>query len=163
MQRIIEVTYYRYLHFHPNGRLYYALLNTPPSLFHPLPLTHPLLRPAQYLYSSHGHHLHMKVDAGHEWQYMKLAMRQTRGEERWGGVLGQGGKRVAEGGGWNRLRVVEFKGKGAKDVKFYHYPVPSTEFLFYTTSGITVFEDEEERERMRLLLESNDDNRPDDV
>ena len=162
-QRIIEVTYYRYLHFHPAGRLYYALLNTPPSLFHPLPTSHPLLRPAQYLYSSHGHHLHLKVDVGHEVQFMKLAMRGTRGEERWGGVLNQGGKRIADGGAWNRLRVVEFKGKGAKDRAFVYYNPPSTEFLYYMTSGIQTFEDEEEKERMRLLLESNDEYKPDDA
>ena len=163
-QRIIEVTYYRYLHFHPGGRLYYALLNTPPSLFHPLPTaSHPQLRPAQYLYSSHGHHIHIKVDVGHEVQYMKLQMRQTRGEERWGGVLNQGGKRVAEGGAWNRLRVVEFKEKAEKEKQFCYYNPPSTEFLFYMTSGIQTFEDEEEKERMRLLLESNDEYRPDDA
>ena len=163
IQRIIEVTYYRYLHFHPQGRLYYALLNTPPSLFHPLPTSHPHLRAAQYLYSSHGHHVHVKVDVGHEVQYMKLQMRQTRGEERWGGVLMQGGKKIAEGGAWNRLRVVEFKGKGEKERQFYYYQPPSTEFLFYMTSGIQTFEDEEEKERMRLLLESNDEYRPENA
>ena len=163
-QRIIEVTYYRYLHFHPQGRLYYALLNTPPSLFHPLPTSHPQLKPAQFLYSSHGHHIYLKVDVGHELQYMKLQMRQTRGEERWGGILGQAGSRkVAEGGAWNRLRVVEFKGKGEKERDFFYYPSPATEFLFYMTSGIQTFEDDEEKERMRLLLESNDDYRPDDA
>ena len=162
-QRIIEVTYYRYLHFHPQGRLYYALLNTPPSLFHPLSTSHPLLKAAQYLYSSHGHHLHIKVDVGHEVQYLKLQMRQTRGEERWGGILNQGGKRVADGGAWNRLRVVEFKGKAEREKAFCYYNPPSTEFLFYMTSGIQTFEDEEEKERMRLLLESNDEYRPDDA
>ena len=156
LQRIIECCYYRYLHFFPNGQLYYALLNQPPSLTTPLPLHHRQLHPAQYLISERGHHLYVKVDVAHETQFFKLQMKETRGEVRsWQGER-------AQGGAWNRLKVVEFKGKGKKDKEAFWYPLPATEFLFYITSGCQVFEKQELAERMRALLESNDDNEPSD-
>ena len=113
MQRIIECAYYRYLHFLPHGRVYYALLNTPPSLTTPLPLTHRDLRAGQYLISEKGHHLYCKIPVAHETQYMKVQMKETRGEVRgWNGERGKGGA-------WNRLKVVEFRGKGPKDRDFF--------------------------------------------
>ena len=152
-QRVIEVTYYRYLQFLPGGVCYYALLNSPPSLLSALPVQHRLVHAAQWLLSAHGHHVLVKVDVGHELQLLRLRLRQTRGELRgWQGELGRGGA-------WNRLRVVEFKGrsKEGRDVGLYVYRVPATDFLFYSTSGVEVWSREEEKERMRILLTSNDD------
>jgi len=143
-QRIVEVRYYRYLHLRPTGEAWYALLNHPPSLTEPINsllttgLSKHLYR-GQWAASPNNHHIYVKVDVKHETQFMKLRCVCT------------------DPGKWNRLEMVEFQGKGPRDLAASLYPVPRTPFIFYCTSGIPVFEADDLKERMRVLVESNED------
>lgn len=74
---ILEMTYYRYLYFQEDGRVLYALTNTPPHEMFPRLLKVCLTRQEDKVAvwgTYQVHKRHVVVTARQEWQYVKLEM-----------------------------------------------------------------------------------------